>query len=182
MRHDEERLSCRGDSISVIDIRSRSQNSGLPESQLPMSDERLPHRDEFLRFLSIPTRWMDNDIYGHVNNVVYYSYFDTAINEFLINHGGLDIAAGEAIGLCVESKCQFHRELTFPETVDAGLRVAKLGTSSVRYEIGLFSQTEPSPAATGYFVHVFVDRESRKPTPIPESIRQALETLLSEES
>lgn len=147
-----------------------------------MSDERLPQRDDFPRFLAIPTRWMDNDIYGHVNNVVYYSYFDTVINEFLINHGSLDIAAGAAIGLCVESKCQFHRELTFPETVDAGLRVAKLGTSSVRYEIGLFSQQEPSPAATGYFVHVFVDRKSRKPMPIPAAIRGALETLVSEKS
>lgn len=145
-----------------------------------MSDERLPQRDDFPRFLSIPTRWMDNDIYGHVNNVVYYSYFDTVINEFLINHGGLDIAVGTDIGLCVESKCQFHRELTFPETVDAGLRVAKLGTSSVRYEIGLFSKQEQSPAATGYFVHVFVDRKSRKPKPIPEVIRGALETLVPE--
>lgn len=142
-----------------------------------MPENSLPGRNAFPRFLAIPTRWMDNDIYGHVNNVVYYSYFDTVINEFLINHGGLDIAHGPAIGLCVESKCQFHRELTFPETIDAGLRVTKLGTTSVRYEIGLFRQSEDTPAATGYFVHVFVDRESRKPTPVPEGIRAALQTL-----
>ncbi len=121
---------------------------------------------------------MDNDIYGHVNNVVYYAYFDTVINEFLITHGQLDIAAGTAIGLCVESKCQFHHELTFPETIDAGLRVEKLGTSSVRYGIGLFQQQEPSPAATGHFVHVFVDRVTRKPTPMPDEIRTALEALV----
>jgi len=146
-----------------------------------MINDAIPTRDAYVRFLSIPTRWMDNDIYGHVNNVVYYAYFDTVINEFLINHGGLDIAAGAAIGLCVESKCQFHHELTFPETVEAGLRVEKLGTSSVRYAIGLFQQHKPTPAASGHFVHVFVNRTTRKPTPIPDGIRDALETLVGRE-
>jgi len=147
-----------------------------------MKEDTVPTRDTFVRFLAIPMRWMDNDIYGHVNNVVYYSYFDTVINEFLITHGHLDIAASEAIGLCVESTCRFHHELAFPETIDAGLRVEKLGTSSVRYAIGLFRQNEFSPAASGHFVHVFVDRATRKPTPIPAAIRTALETLAGGES
>ena len=126
--------------------------------------------------LEIPTRWMDNDVYGHVNNVVYYSYFDTVINEYLITQGGLDIHAGPVIGLCVESHCAYTAALAFPETVRAGLRVAKLGSSSVRYEIGLFGAGE-EPAAEGWFVHVFVDRETRRPAPIPDGIRAALERL-----
>ncbi len=128
-------------------------------------------------FLEIPTRWMDNDVYGHVNNVVYYSYFDTVINDFLIREGGLDIHAGAVIGLCVESQCSFKASLAFPERVRAGLRVGKLGTSSVRYEIGLFGEGAEEPAAEGHFVHVFVDRESRRPAAIPDGIRSALERL-----
>lgn len=120
---------------------------------------------------------MDNDIYGHVNNVVYYSYFDTVVNEYLIREGGLDIANGAVIGLAIETFCQFHRELTFPEVIDAGLRVGKIGNTSVRYEIGLFRQGEDEPAATGHFVHVFVDRATRKPTPFPPGIRACLERL-----
>ena len=120
---------------------------------------------------------MDNDIYGHVNNVVYYSYFDTVINEYLIREGGLDIANGEVVGLAIETFCQFHRELTFPEVIDAGLRVGKIGNTSVRYEIGLFRQGEDEPAATGHFVHVFVNRQTRKPTPLPPGIRACLEKL-----
>lgn len=134
-------------------------------------------RDAYPHFLPVPTRWMDNDIYGHVNNVVYYSFFDTVINEYLIREGGLDIAAGATIGLAVETQCTFRRPITFPQVVDAGLRVAKLGTSSVRYEIGLFIEGEAEPAASGSFVHVFVDRISRRPTPIPQSIRTALERV-----
>ena len=134
-------------------------------------------RAAYRHFLAIPTRWMDNDIYGHVNNVVYYSYFDTVINEYLIREGGLDIAGGATIGLAVETFCRFHRELTFPEVIDAGLRVGKLGNTSVRYEIGLFRQGEDEPAATGHFVHVFVDRRTRKPTPLPPGIRACLERL-----
>ena len=133
---------------------------------------RYPH------FLAIPTRWMDNDNYGHVNNVVYYMYFDTVINEYLIRAGGLDIADGRIIGLAVETFCRFHQELTFPEVIDAGLRVAKLGRSSVRYEIGLFRQGQDAPAATGHFVHVFVERATQRSTAIPEPLRVALAALL----
>ena len=140
-------------------------------------DMRLEGRDLYKHFLAIPTRWMDNDIYVHVNNVVYYSYFDTVINEYLIREGGFDIAEGPVIGLAIETTCRFHRELTFPEPVEAGLRVVHIGNSSVRYEIGLFSPGHEGPAATGHFVHVFVDRETRRPAPIPEPIRSALERL-----
>jgi acyl-CoA thioester hydrolase len=125
----------------------------------------------------IPTRWKDNDVYGHVNNVEYYSYFDTVINAYLISEGGLDIHAGSVIGLCVESHCAFKAALAFPETVRAGLRVDRLGTSSVRYEIGLFGEGTEDPAAEGWFVHVFVDRETRRPAPIPDGVRAALERL-----
>ena len=129
--------------------------------------------------LEIPTRWMDNDVYGHVNNVVYYSYFDTVINQFLITEGGLDIHAGSVIGLCVESHCAYAAALAFPETVRAGLRVGKLGSSSVRYEIGLFGEASADePAAEGWFVHVFVDRETRRPAAIPDGIRSALDRLV----
>lgn len=137
----------------------------------------LDTRVGFRHFLAVPTRWMDNDIYGHVNNVVYYSYFDTVINEYLIREGGLDIHRSPVIGIAVETQCRFHRSLSFPETIDAGLRVGHLGRSSVRYEIGLFRQGEDKPAAVGHFVHVFVDRESQKPTHIPDSIRNCLERL-----
>ena len=133
--------------------------------------EGYPHR------LAIPTRWHDNDVYGHVNNVEYYAFFDTVINAFLIREGGLDIHAGEVIGLCVESHCEFVAPLTFPETVEAGLRVAHLGRSSVRYEIGLFGESAREPAATGWFVHVFVDRAARRPAKIPADVRAALEAI-----
>jgi acyl-CoA thioester hydrolase len=136
-------------------------------------------RAGYRRFLAIPTRWMDNDVYGHVNNVVYYSYFDTVINEYLIRHGGLDIHAGPAIGFAVDTACRFHRPLSFPETIDAGLRVGRLGDSSVRYEIGLFRRGDDEPAATGHFVHVFVDRRTRRPVSIPAPLRAALERLLA---
>jgi acyl-CoA thioester hydrolase len=134
-------------------------------------------RSAYPHFLAIATRWKDNDVYGHVNNVEYYSFFDTVINEFLIRVGELDIHRGEVIGLCVESQCTFQQSLAFPETVDAGLRVAKLGNSSVTYEIGLFRDSVAEPAATGRFVHVFVDRSDRRPVPIPLSIRTALEGI-----
>jgi len=127
--------------------------------------------------LAIPTRWKDNDVYGHVNNAEYYALFDTVINAWLINEGGLDIAAGTVIGLCAESHCDYRAALTFPETVTAGLRVVHLGRTSVRYEIGLFSQAAPEPAATGWFVHVFVDRGSRRPAEMPTRLRASLERL-----
>jgi acyl-CoA thioester hydrolase len=143
-----------------------------------MADQPTERRGDFPHLLAITTRWMDNDLYGHVNNVVYYSFFDTVINEYLIRAGGLDIHHGSVIGLAIETKCRFHRPLTYPDPVDAALRVGKLGTSSVRYEIGLFAAAEEEPAATGYFVHVFVDRASRRPAPIPPPIREALTRLL----
>jgi acyl-CoA thioester hydrolase len=134
-----------------------------------------PHR------LSIPTRWNDNDVYGHVNNVEYYAFFDTVINAWLIAEGGLDIHEGEAIGLCAESHCEFRAALSFPEPVDAGLRVGHLGRSSVRYEIGLFrTGTAAEQVASGWFVHVFVDRRTRRPVTIPAPLRTALERLVVE--
>ena len=137
-------------------------------------------RSAYRAFLAIPTRWMDNDSYGHVNNVTYYSYFDTAVNEHLIRAGGLDVGRAEAIGLVVETACRFHASLSFPEVVDAGLVVAKLGGSSVAYGIGLFRQGEAAPAATGRFVHVWVDRATRRPVPVPDRIRAALAPLVAE--
>jgi acyl-CoA thioester hydrolase len=139
-------------------------------------------RAGYKHFQAIPTRWKDNDVYGHVNNVEYYSYFDTAINAFLIREGGLDIHGGSSIGLCVESSCRFDAPLAFPETVHAGLRVAKLGNSSVRYEIGLFREDDEKPAAEGWFVHVFVDRQTRRPQPMPAAMRAALQKLLKEDA
>jgi acyl-CoA thioester hydrolase len=127
--------------------------------------------------LEIPTRWHDNDIYGHVNNVDYYAFFDTVINTYLIREGGLDIQAGPTIGLCAESHCTFRAALTFPETVTATLRVGELRNRAVRYELELFAEGAGEPAASGWFVHVFVDRETRKPVPIPDAIRTALERL-----
>jgi acyl-CoA thioester hydrolase len=141
------------------------------------ADAPLP-RSAYRHFLAIPTRWMDNDTYGHVNNVTYYSYFDTAVNEHLIREGGLDIRDDPVVGLVVETRCRFHKSLTFPETVDAGLRVARLGTSSVSYEIGLFRQGDDEPAATGRFVHVWVDRATQRPVAVPPRIRAALAALV----
>jgi len=136
-----------------------------------------PSLDEFPHREAIPTRWKDNDVYGHVNNVVYYSYFDTVINRWLIREGGLDIHDGDVIGLCAESHCEFHGPLEFPETVQAGLRVGHLGRSSVRYEIGLFAE-DGSAAASGWFVHVFVDRATRRSAgELPPQLRSALERL-----
>jgi acyl-CoA thioester hydrolase len=135
------------------------------------SPDDYPHR------AALPTRWADNDVYGHVNNVEYYAFFDTVINAWLIREGGLDIHAGDVIGLCAESHCEFRAALAFPETVVAGLRVGHLGRSSVRYEIGLFGE-DGALAAEGWFVHVFVSRESRRPAEIPAPMRAALERLV----
>lgn len=140
------------------------------------------HRSNFAHWQQIGTRWKDNDIYGHVNNVEYYSYFDTVINRFLIRDGGLDIHTGEVIGVCAESHCRYLQSLAFPDTVDAGLRVTHLGRSSVRYQIGLFREGCNTAAADGWFVHVFVDREHRKPTALPDRLRTALAALLSEDA
>jgi acyl-CoA thioester hydrolase len=139
-----------------------------------MREELIETRARYFYFVSIPTRWMDNDVYGHVNNAVYYAYFDTVINRYLIKEGGLDIATGSSIGLCVESRCRYRKPIAFPGDVDAGLRVAKVGRSSVTYEVGIFAHGEEQAAADGSFVHVFVDRTTRRATPIPEPLRSAL--------
>jgi acyl-CoA thioester hydrolase len=135
-------------------------------------------RDEYVHQRTIPTRWHDNDVYGHVNNVEYYAFFDTVINAWLIEEGGLDIHDGQVIGLCAESHCQFHAAFAFPEPVEAWLRVGKLGRTSVRYEVGLFREGAEEPAGSGWFVHVFVDRDTRRPAEIPPPLRAALERLI----
>ena len=136
-------------------------------------------RGDYRHFLPISTRWMDNDVYHHVNNVVYYSYFDTVVNQYLIERGVLDIATSPVIGLVVETQCHYFSPIAFPDTVHAGLRVAKLGTSSVRYEVGIFRNDEPLSAARGHFVHVYVERASNRPTPLPTALRAALAPLLA---
>ena len=145
-----------------------------------MSDREAPPetRAGYPHFLVVPTRWMDNDLYGHVNNVVYYSYFDTVINRYLIAEGGLDIAKGEVIGVAAESHCRYRRAVAFPADLDAGLRAGKLGRTSVRYEIGIFAPGEVEAAAEGWFVHVFVDRATRRPAALPDRLRAALERIL----
>ena len=132
-------------------------------------------RSEYRFVLPIATRWIDNDLYGHVNNVVYYAYFDTVINRWLIDEGGLDIHGGDVIGVCAESQCRYVASAAFPDALDGALRVAKLGSSSVTYEIAIFRGE--TLCAHGHFVHVFVARDTRKPTPIPAHIRAALERL-----
>lgn len=132
------------------------------------------HRHQFRIFRAMPTRWMDNDVYGHLNNVQYYSFFDTAVNQALIEAGVLDPLNSSVIGLVVETGCRYFSPLSFPDVIEAGLRVNRLGTSSVRYELGLFRAGEPEAAAAGHFVHVYVDREQRRPTPIPNDVRTVL--------
>jgi acyl-CoA thioester hydrolase len=141
-------------------------------------NEPLPTRADYAVIRAIPTRWMDNDVYGHVNNVTYYSYFDTAVNAHLIDQGVLDPAASPVIGLVIETGCRYLAPLSFPETVEAGVRVTRVGTSSVRYEIALFRQDDSSPAALGHFTHVYVDRATRRPVPIPAATRFVLESMI----
>ena len=144
-----------------------------PKPAKPQPEPRSSYR----AFRTISTRWMDNDAYGHVNNVVYYSWFDTAVNAHLIEHGALDIHAGETIGLVIETHCNYFAPLAFPQDVEAGLRVAHVGRSSVRYEVALFAPGEPRAAAMGHFVHVYVDRETRRPVPLPGALLAALAPL-----
>jgi acyl-CoA thioester hydrolase len=134
-------------------------------------------REQFRHFLTIPTRWMDNDIYGHVNNVVHYSYFDTAVNQFLIERGVLDIHHGEVVGFVVDSGCSYFSPIAFPDLVHAGIRVSKLGNSSVRYEVALYRNDDPLPAAAGHFVHVYVERGGNRPVPVPDGVRSVLESI-----
>lgn len=142
-------------------------------------DPTIAARGDYPHSLAIPTRWRDNDVYGHVNNIEYYSFFDTVINRWLIREGALDIQNGPVIGLCAESHCEFKAAVEFPDSIDACLRVGQIGKSSVRYEIALFAEGSDQPAATGWFVHVFVDRQSRRPEPIPEAIKSALKRLVT---
>jgi acyl-CoA thioester hydrolase len=144
-----------------------------------MADEKeaATPRSAFPHFLKIPTRWIDNDVYGHINNVRYYEYFDTVINRYLIDEGGLDIHEGGVVGYCVESMCRYFRPAAYPDTIEAGLRVGHLGRSSVRYELGLYREGDAGPAATGHFVHVFVERATDRSVAIPDKIRAALERL-----
>jgi acyl-CoA thioester hydrolase len=135
-------------------------------------------RAAYKHFLTIPTRWKDNDVYQHVNNTEYYSYFDTVINEYLIREGGLDYENGSVVGLAIETQCKFHKPIKFPQVVDAGLRIGKLGNSSVRYEVGIFISGDAMCAAHGHFVHVFVQRPENRPTPIPPGLRAAMEKLV----
>ena len=141
-----------------------------------MPTER-PLLDGYPYVTPITTRWNDNDIYGHINNVAYYSFFDTAANQLLIERGGLDIAGGSVIGLVVESHCAYHVPLAYPQPLRAGVRVDRLGNRSVTYGIAIFDERDPRAAAHGHFVHVFVDRQSRTTVPIPAAIRSALASL-----
>ena len=134
-------------------------------------------RCAFAHFLVIPTRWMDNDVYGHVNNVVYYSYFDTAVNQFLIERGVLDIHNGEVVGFVVDSGCAYFSPISFPDTIHAGIRVARLGNTSVRYEIALYRNDDPLPCAAGHFVHVYVDRSNNRSVPVPADVRNVVATI-----
>jgi acyl-CoA thioester hydrolase len=143
-----------------------------------VSNRLTPNRrDQYRHFHRITTRWIDNDAYGHVNNVVYYSWFDTVVNEYLIQSRVLDIEASPVIGLVVETHCNYFGSLAFPQNVVAALRVADIGTSSVRYEIGLFAEDAEMASAQGHFVHVYVDRTSRRAVPIGESLRAVLEQI-----
>lgn len=143
-----------------------------------MTDRARPDpRSAYRHFLPIQTRWSDNDAYGHVNNVVYYGWFDTVVNAYLIDAGALDIARSPVVGLVVETRCSYFSELAFPQPVEAGLRVARIGTSSVRYEIGIFAARGDVAAAQGHFIHVYVDRASRRPASLPAPLRAALERI-----
>ncbi|WP_137895720.1 thioesterase family protein [Ramlibacter sp. 2FC] len=146
-------------------------------SDTPPAKPQPEPRSAYQAFRAITTRWMDNDAYGHVNNVVYYSWFDTAVNAHLIEQGVLDLHAGETIGLVIETQCNYFASLAFPQTVEAGIRVAQIGRSSVRYEVGLFPQGEALTAAKGHFVHVYVDRATRRPVPLPAPLKNVLEKL-----
>ncbi|GAB4528246.1 MAG: thioesterase family protein [Amphiplicatus sp.] len=134
-------------------------------------------RSEYRHFLPLQTRWADNDVYGHVNNVVYYGFFDTIVNEYLIGAGALDIHQGAVIGLVVETGCRYFAPLEFPQKLEGALRVARIGTSSVRYELAIFAEGAAAAAAEGHFVHVYVDRATRRPVPLPAALRAALEKI-----
>lgn len=139
--------------------------------------KNIPSKSEYKYFVPITTRWMDNDIYGHVNNVTYYSYFDTAANQYLIEKGGLDIHNAAIVGFVVASTCEYHSPISYPNKIEVGLRVERLGNSSVTYGLGIFNESEEKASANGTFTHVFVNRASNKSTPIPIEIKKVLELL-----
>ena len=150
--------------------------NSAPSADVP---RRAPEpRSAYRAFREITTRWMDNDVYGHVNNVVYYSFFDTAVNGLLVDAGALDIHAGPVIGLVVETQCNYFAPIAFPQAVAAGVRVAQLGRSSVRYEIGLYADDATDCAAAGHFVHVYVDRATRRPVPLPAPLTAVLRSWM----
>jgi acyl-CoA thioester hydrolase len=149
--------------------------SEVQPSQSP--ERRILSRSDYSVVRRMTTRWSDNDVYGHVNNVVYYSWFDTAVNAYLIEEGALDIHAGETIGLVVETHCNYYAPLAFPQAIEAGIRVGRVGNSSVRYEIGLFAENSTVAAASGHFVHVYVDKATRRPKPLPLQLQKALQKL-----
>ncbi len=144
-----------------------------------MAKPGLSVRNDFRHFLALQTRWADNDVYGHVNNAAYYGYFDTIVNEYLIGAGALDIHEGLVIGLVVETGCRYFAPLEFPQKLEGALRVAHIGNSSVRYELAIFKAGEDKPAAEGHFTHVYVERETRRPSPLPDALRKALERVLA---
>ena len=145
---------------------------------MPTATPANPKHADFPVFRPMATRWMDNDVYGHVNNVVYYSYFDTAVNGYLIEAAATDIRALPAIGLVVETGCRYLKPLSFPQDLEVGIAVERLGTSSIVYRVAIFGAGDPEPAAVGRFVHVYVDAATRKPTPVPAVIRRAVEPLV----
>jgi acyl-CoA thioester hydrolase len=144
-----------------------------------MTRETPERREAYRHFRKITTRWMDNDVYRHVNNVVYYSFFDTAVNQYLLEQGALDIGTSAIVGLVVETRCSYFASLAFPDIVHAGLRVARIGGSSVRYEIGIFRNEEETACAQGHFVHVYVDRETQRPVRAPDAVRAALAPIMA---
>lgn len=144
---------------------------------MPARQPKDERREHYRHRRQIPTRWRDGDVYQHINNVVYYEFFDTAINGYLIECGGLDYRGGETVGFAVETHCQFLKPIHFPQTIEVCLRVSRIGNSSVRYEIGIFQPGETAPSAIGYFVHVFVSRRTQQPTRIDGRLRQALQAL-----
>lgn len=169
--------------MRVAFTRRRSDASALGEASGPGNgmQERPQSRPRsyYKAWRTIPTRWMDNDVYGHVNNVVFYSWFDTAVNAWLVEQGLLDIERGERIGLVVETNCRYFRPVAFPQEIQAGVAVPRIGNSSVTYDIGLFVGGEPEPAAEGFFVHVYVDRTARRPRPLDDQWREILQQIIA---
>jgi acyl-CoA thioester hydrolase len=145
-----------------------------------MSERKRPGRAEYRHFLEIPTRWGDNDAYAHINNTVYYSFFDTVVSRFLLESGAIDLKTSEVIGVVVETGCRYFAPVSYPDLVTAGLRVARIGNTSIRYEIGIFRNGEEQASAEGHFIHVYVDRETQtRPTPLPRALRDAATPLLT---